>query len=429
MRTAPFLKFSSVKKAHAVYTGDIMEKTKKLYDNEPYSTTFEASVIGLQLPKEGRLASVVLDATLFFPEEGGQTPDTGVLAGFPVVDVQIDSDGVITHLVDVSSAQTEGSGAAPCGILAPGAAVHGQINWEHRFSNMQNHSGEHILSGLLHRLFGYENVGFRLSDHTVTLDTAGPLSEKDLILLEQRANAVVWSNVPIHCEYPAAEVLAALDYRSKKAIDGPVRIVTIEGVDACACCAPHVSQTGEIGLIKILSAEKNRNATRLTFLCGSRALLEMQRRQEELTRASRLMNEPVETVSSGVRKRLDEIYALKGALYQKELQYIQAKLSTLSAMEDSSGDLYLFETDLSPKAQRELMNGLCGQGRRYAGVFVGSEENSWKYLIGSRGSDARIPGALLREKLQARGGGKADMVQGSLTASEAEIRQVLGECG
>lgn len=400
-----------------------MKTTIKLYDNTPYATEFDAVILDVQPARRENLAAVVLDATLFFPEEGGQTPDKGLLSGFPVADVQIAADGCITHFVELPP-HTE-----PAAVLHAGETVHGQLDWEHRFSNMQNHSGEHILSGLLHRMYGYENVGFRLSEHTVTLDTAGDLTPEQVQTLEREANAAVWRNLPIHCTYPSATELEEMSYRSKKAIDGPVRIVSIEGIDVCACCAPHVAATGEIGLIKILSAEKNRSATRLTFLCGGRALREMQRRQEELLRVSHLIHEPVETVSGGVQKRLDEIYALKGSLYQKELQYIEARLAALPAAGDASADTYLFENDLSPRAQRELMNRLCERNGRYAGVFVGNDGEGWKYLIGSRTADAGIPGALLRKELGARGGGKADMVQGSLDAPEDRIREILGNCG
>ncbi len=400
-------------------TVGMMKKTIKLYDNTPYADEFDAVILDVQPAQRENLAAVVLDATLFFPEEGGQTPDQGLLAGFPVADVQIEADGCITHFLELPPH------TAPDAVLRAGETVHGQLNWAHRFSNMQNHSGEHILSGLLHRRYGYENVGFRLSEHTVTLDTAGELTAEQVQELEQEANAAVWRNLPVHCTYPPAEELEKLSYRSKKAVDGPVRIVSIEGIDMCACCAPHVARTGEIGLIKILSAEKNRSATRLTFLCGGRALAEMQRRQEELLRVSHLIHEPVETVSCGVQKRLDEIYALKGSLYRKELQYIDARLAALPPG-DASSDIYLFENDLSPRAQRELMNRLCEQGGRYAGVFAGSDTDGWKYLIGSRTADARIPGALLVRELGARGGGKSDMVQGSLHAAADRIRQVLG---
>ncbi len=425
-----------------------MNETKKLYDTNPYDTDFDAVVLDVQAGKVAGTMTVVLDSTLFFPEEGGQTPDRGVLAGFPIVDVQLSEGGVIQHTLQVTEPprvsgpcqealmSKESSGAANsnpaevlAGTLSPGKTVHGTIDWTHRFSNMQNHSGEHILSGLLHQCWGYENVGFRLSDNTVTLDTSGPLSDADLIRLENMANAVIWRNVTIRCEYPSQEELSSLDYRSKKAIDGPVRIVTIEGVDACACCAPHVRRTGEIGLIKILSAEKNRGATRLTFLCGERALAEMQHYQAELQKASRLMNEPVETISSGVQKRLEEIHALKNLCRQKEQQYLQQLLAALPAPSEDAQDLYLFEEDLSPLSQRELMNRLCEMGWRYAGVFVRKNNDEWQYLIGSRSGDATIPGNLLRESFGARGGGKPAMVQGTVKGSAEDIQNCCADIG
>ena len=405
-----------------------MKETIKLYDAHPYDTDFDATVLGSQEGTVPGTAVVLLDATLFFPEEGGQTPDRGFLAGFPVIDVQLSGDGTILHTLRISVSKAP-SDADTCTALAtvllPGSGVHGTIDWPHRFSNMQNHSGEHILSGLLHNLWGYENVGFRLSDNNVTLDTSGPLSDDDLITLESKANAVVWRNVSIRCEYPSPAELSALEYRSKKSIDGPVRIVTIDGVDVCACCAPHVRRTGEIGLIKILSAEKNRGATRLTFLCGGRALAKMQHYQAELQHSSRLMNEPVETVSSGVQKRLDEIRELRDLCHQKEQQYIQQLLSALTAPSDDSQDYYLFESGLSPLSQRELMNQLCEMGWRYSGVFVRKNNDEWQYLIGSRTGDARIPGNFLREHFQAKGGGKPAMVQGTVCGCAEDIRNCL----
>ena len=405
---------------------DFMNETIRLYDAQPYSTEFDAEILSARESLPGT-AEVILSATLFFPEEGGQTPDRGTLAGFPVIDVQISGDRIITHTLKLPS---EDAGAALSSVLVPGQKVRGVIDWDHRYSNMQNHSGEHILSGLLHRQWGYENVGFRLSDNTVTLDTSGVLSPEDLLSLEQKANAVIWSNVSIACEYPPAEILQKLDYRSKKEIDGAVRIVTIPGVDVCACCAPHVRQTGEIGFIKILAADRSKDSTRLTFVCGRRALLEMERRQQQLEEASHLMNEPQETIASGVKRLLQETLSLKETIRNKEQQYIEARLAQIQkdvegASSLSETDLFLFESDLSVLSQRSFMNALCEMGFRYAGVLVGNDEDGWKYLIGGRFADARIPNSLLRSAFQARGGGKPEMVQGTVVASSPEILRVL----
>lgn len=401
--------------------------TIKLYDNAPYETEFDGTILSAQPGTAPGTVHVVLDQTLFFPEEGGQTPDRGTLADFPVVDVQISGDGIITHTLQTGAGPSPGK-EVPSSLL-PGSTVHGRIDWNHRYSNMQNHSGEHILSGLLHSLYSYENVGFRLSDHTVTLDTSGLLTQEQILDLEQRANEVVWRNVPITCEYPSPERLAAMEYRSKKELSGPVRIVTIEGVDVCACCAPHVRRTGEIGLIKILSSLREKKVTRLTILSGKRALLEMEHRQEQLEKASHLMNEPQDTISGGVQRLLDEIGHLKESAKAKEMLYIEARLDDIRRQNSLCGTsgktIFLFESDLSPLSQRAFMNSLCDMGYLYAGVFVGNDTDGWNYLIGSRSADARIPNAALKEQFQARGGGKPDMVQGSVRASEGTIRNAL----
>ena len=454
-------------------------ETIRLYDDHPYETQFDASVLETRPGTAPGTLDVVLDETLFFPEEGGQTPDRGRLGGFPVVDVQISKDGIITHTVDIrrevcvqahpddsaASADTSRScsipaepAPAPIQFPLPGQSVHGVLDWAHRFSNMQNHTGEHILSGLLHSIYGFENVGFRLSDHTVTLDTSGHLSPEQLTGLERRANEVVWRNVPVTCGYPEPERLRSMEYRSKKELDGPVRIVTVEGVDVCACCAPHVRRTGEIGLIKILSAIHSRGgSTRITMVCGARALEVMQQRQAQTEKCSILMNAPQEDIARGVKRLQGEISGLKEEVRRKEERIAGLRLA--EALEAASSgnpsavpgaaavpggrsaenafpepyedreigarDFWIFEPALSPLSRRGLMNRLCDMGWRFAGVFAGSDEEGYQYLIGSRKSDARIPNQALREKLGARGGGKPAMVQGSVAAAEAAIRDVL----
>lgn len=398
--------------------------TIRLYDDHPYETTFRAAVVSAQSAADHTTAAIVLDQTLFFPEEGGQTPDRGTLDNFPVVDVQIDAAGVITHTIRLD---------APDALLpSPGSCVSGTIDWEHRYSNMQNHSGEHVLSGLLHSLYGYENVGFHLSDNTVTLDTSGQLDNGQLLDLERRANEVIYRNVPITCEYPAPEVLAGLEYRSKKPIDGPVRIVTIQGVDVCACCAPHVRHTGEIGLIRILDVIHSRNSMRLSILCGRRALRNEEARAAQLERISHQTNYPQENAADGVQKLLDEIASLReelrtaqAAVLESRLAVIRRDCAGLSPAEMAGRDLWIFEDPMDNLLQRRYMNELCDLGFRFAGVFCGSDQEGWKYLIGSRRDNANTPNALLRQTFGARGGGKPEMVQGSVSAARAALEQAL----
>ena len=221
-------------------------KTKKLYDDNAYATTFDAAITAVEKDEDEGFVWLTLDGTLFFPEEGGQSPDRGTINGLAVTDVQIKND-VIRHKVDMGCARGEGDGCEPGGGetgFSVGATVHGIIDWEYRYRNMQMHTGEHIFSGLVHSIFGYDNVGFHLSDRTATMDYNGKLSELQLNELEERANRVITDNREVNAWYASEEELARMSYRSKKAIDGAVRLVEVDGVDLCACCAPHVRTTG-----------------------------------------------------------------------------------------------------------------------------------------------------------------------------------------
>ena len=233
--------------------------TIKLYDDDAYLKEFAATIT--EISEEKDYIKVVLDRTAFFPEEGGQTPDRGLLNGIPVQDVQIKND-VIYHYLNKDEA----------GTLKVGSEVSGQIDFNHRFSNMQLHSGEHIFSGLVFREYGFNNVGFHLSDNTATMDYDGVLTDEDVLKLETMANEVIVSNKRIFTSYPDEETLKALNYRSKKELSGPIRIVEVEDTDVCACCAPHVKLTGEIGMLKIINRENHRGGVRITYLCGFRAL-------------------------------------------------------------------------------------------------------------------------------------------------------------
>ena len=275
-----------------------MIETIKLYDEDAYATEFTARVVSSEETKSGW--NVVLDRTLFFPEEGGQSPDSGVLAGLRVTDVQI-RKGIITHTLErpavESAGAADGTDRAAQSAAGPavGEEVTGVVDWDKRFSNMQNHTGEHIISGLMHKHYGFDNVGFRLSPRTpVTVDVNGFLDEEQLEALEKEANEVVRRNVNVRAEYPPEEVLKATEYRSKIELTGAVRLVTVEGVDTCACCAPHVRRTGEIGLIRILDAQKTGSGMRIFILCGERALEDLQKKSAVLREISRLTSKKQE---------------------------------------------------------------------------------------------------------------------------------------
>ncbi len=392
--------------------------TVKLYDNNAYQTECSARVISADRieTEESILLDVVLDQTVFFPEEGGQTPDRGIISMddaegnlhfYGVQDVQIKNE-VIHHYVSAEAAA----------FLLPGTAVSCSIDWEHRFDNMQNHSGEHIFSGLVHSMYGYNNVGFHLSESTVSMDYDGPLTKEQVRILEDEANRIIFSNRPILCEYPSEEVLAVLDYRSKKELDSAVRIVTIPDCDVCACCAPHVASTAEIGILKVTKVISYKGGVRLNIVCGSRALADYQNKQTYVEDVMNLLSLPGEEIASGVSSKLQELVAAKQTVNSLMDQLLNNKID---AMDEALVSPILFTDGMDMIRIRNAVNRLTASHSGYCGIF-NKKEDGYSYIIGSSSENCRDLQKQLSEKLNARGGGKPEMIQGSTAASEEEIR-------
>lgn len=401
-----------------------MNPTEKLYDLDAYATAFTAEVLAINWKKEaskasetddGKLAEVILDRTCFFPEGGGQCGDQGVLAGIPVVDTQIDK-GVIRHILRGTSEELE---AAKVHV---GAQVEGRVDFARRFEFMQHHTGEHILSGLMHARYGFNNVGFRLSEHTCTLDVNGQLDEEQILALEKEANEVVFRNIPVAVSYPPEEVLQELPYRSKIEIEDAVRIVEIEGVDICACCAPHVARTGEIGLIKIVKVLHNKESMRLWILCGRKAVSEMQDRQKILEEISHMTNRPQEGADRAVAELMGEVSVLRAKV--RDLAY-EAAFLRIENIPDEQEHVFLFAPPMEPLVHRNLVNKLVEKHHGYCAVFCGSDVEGYRYIAASAALDSREISKILREEFTAKGGGKPVMVQGSVTGTEEAIRSAL----
>lgn len=383
-----------------------MFDVKRLYDHEPYATEFEAEVLSCEPDDtDDAVYTVVLNQTLFFPEEGGQTPDKGTIDGIEVVDVQI-KDGVVYHMVK--------------GSLQVGNKVCGKIDWTHRFNNMQQHSGEHIFSGLVNRHFGYDNVGFHLSDQTVTMDFNGVLTDDDVSMIETEVNKVIVKNVPIVATFPSIEELENMTYRSKKEINEQLRIVTIEGVDVCACCAPHVRTTGEIGMLKVVGRQNYKGGVRISILCGFRALQDYRNKSAIVTELVSSLSEKPENVVAAVEKLKEANYSLKSEINKKTAELMEYKMSSLSG---DSENVLIFESELDDNATRNTVNSLMEQYPGVCAVFVGSDESGYRFIMGSKNKNCREVLAKMKESLTIRGGGTEVMVQGMVTGSEAEIRE------
>lgn len=399
-----------------------MTETIKLYDREAYATEFEADIISCEPNKaDDKRFDIILNQTLFFPEEGGQSPDMGILGGYRVVDVQI-KNGVITHTVDTSAGEC--CEAEKKAELAAGVHVQGKIDWQHRFYNMQQHSGEHIFSGIVHRRFGFENVGFHLSDSVVTMDFSGVISPENIAEVEHEVNVAISKNIPIEVTYPSRDELAQMEYRSKIEIEGQVRIVTVPGYDVCACCAPHVKRTGEIGMLKVMNYQNYKGGVRISILCGFRALEAFRQKCDIISELMGIFTTNQEAIVDNVTKLKAVNQSLKSELGTAKSALLDYKVAELPADTDNA---VLFECGIDTNTARNCVNALVEKYSGFSAFFMGNDEEGYSFIIGSKNADCNTVAAALRNKLGARGGGKPVMVQGSVKAAKSEIEEVLKE--
>lgn len=372
--------------------------TIKLYEQEGYQTTFQAHVVSCI--KKNELYDIILDQTLFFPEEGGQTCDQGTLNDVKVHDVQIIDQEIHHYVNDPLKGK-----------------IIGKIDFKHRYTNMQNHSGEHILSGLVKEMFGFDNSGFHLSLNEITTDYSGFLNTKQLEKLEKRANEVILENHPIHCFYP--EDTSLYNYRSKKEINEALRLVEIEGIDCCACCAPHVRSTSEIGLIKILKAIKHKQGVRIWFICGYRAYQDYHQKHLQAMHISQKLSLPSDDLTHGIDRLINENNDLKQEISKLKKQSIDLQIQSLSVQ-----DFHLvFVEELDRSLQLYYCNQLLDLAHRFSAVFVG-KENNYRFYITSH-EDARLLLENLKEHFEVKGGGKKDMVQGQIQGSKEDVEELL----
>lgn len=372
--------------------------TERLYEGEAYCWDFEAVVQSCTQTARGW--EVVLNRTAFYPEGGGQSADTGTLGGARVLDVQRSGDEIV-HL---------------CDRAVPHGSVHGTVDWARRMDLMQQHGGEHILSGLIHTRFGYANVGFHMGADVVTADFDGPLSLAQLSELELAANRAIRSNAPIRCYYPAADTLNTLSYRAKENLHGPVRLVEIVGIDCCACCGTHVHFTGEIGLLLVLSAVKFRGGTRVELLCGDRAIRYYQTLAAQNRSVSQRLSAKPTAISDAVGRMQDELAAA-----QRTAAALEERLIALLAAQQAGQERVLIFEQLAAPALRALATRLLQGGVRCC-LVCAADGDGYRYVIAARDMDLRDTVRALHAHLGGRGGGKPDFAQGSLRAGADEIR-------
>ena len=380
-------------------------ETEKLYYADPFLTDFTATVLDCQPDKNGYL--VTLDRTAFYPEGGGQPADHGVLDRAAVTDVH-EKNGVILHNVDRA--------------VEIGKTVAGAIDWGRRFDHMQQHSGEHICSGLICERFHCDNVGFHMGADIVTIDFNADISWEELLEIEAKANQYLYENHPIDIQFHRGAELEAIDYRSKKALEGDVRIVAFPGADCCACCGTHVVRSGQVGLVKFLSVQKFRDGVRIELLSGKRAHRYLSECWAQDVRIAQALSVKPNASFAGVERVLAELSALK----QRCAKLEESVFAQTAAQYEGKGDVLLFEDEMSGDSLRKLCDAVTNHcGGRCAG-FAGAD-GAYKYAIGHVGGDLRELTKKMNAELNGRGGGKPNFVQGSVTAARGEIETFFAE--
>ena len=380
-------------------------ETTKLYYEDPFLQGFTAAVTSCEEGKGGYL--VTLDRTAFYPEGGGQPYDTGVLGEAKVLEVH-DKNGVITHLCNKP--------------LAVGASVEGKIDWARRFDHMQQHSGEHICSGLICERFRCDNVGFHMGTDTVTIDFNADISWEELMEIEEAANRYICEDHPIDIRFYRGAELDKVEYRSKKPLEGDVRIVAFPGADCCACCGTHVLRSGQVGLVKFLSVQKFREGVRIELLCGDRARRYLSACWEQSLHIGQALSVKPVASAAAVERLQSELGALKLRCAKLE----ESAFAQIAAQYEGKGDVLLFEDEMSGDSLRKLCDAVANACGGRCAVFAGTD-GAYKYAIGHAGGELRDFTKKMNAALSGRGGGKPNFVQGSVGCDRAAIEAFFAE--
>ena len=389
--------------------------TRKLYYEDCHLAQFTARVTGCRetalVTSTGTTApgwEATLDATAFYPEGGGQACDLGTLGGAQVWDVQ-ERDGEVVHLCDRP--------------LEVGGQVEGKIDYERRFDLMQQHTGEHIVSGIIHRRYGYHNVGFHMGAVLTTIDFDGVIPAEDLPAIEAEANRALWEDLELKCWCPTPEELPQVKYRTKRALPWPVRIVQVPGVDSCACCGVHVVRTGEVGLVKLLSAVGLRGGTRMEMACGQRALDILNGAYEQNRQVSQAFSAKI-TETGAAARRMNELLAAE------KFRVTGLQRQMFRQIADGYGDqkeVVHFEADLEPALVRELADAIADRTGGTAAVFSGTDGGGYSFCLVARSGDLRPLGKAMTQALGGRGGGKPNIQQGKVSADALAIKTFFAE--
>jgi len=381
-------------------------ETRKLYYEDCLVKEFTATVVGCEKTEKGWL--VELDATAFFPGGGGQACDLGTLDGVALLDMK-EAGETVLHLCRQP--------------LTVGHTVEGKLDWSRRLDQMQQHSGEHIVSGIIYERFGGHNVGFHVGADVVTIDFDCPIPANALPEIERQTNEAIYANLPVNCWYPDREQLPVIHYRSKKALDWPVRLVQIPGYDSCACCGVHTAYTGQVGLVKLFSCVKFHQGVRIEMACGARALAYLSAVYAQNQQVCRAFSaKPLETGAAAQRMN-DALAAEKFRATGLERQLFDR----IAESYVNQGAVLHFADSLEPGAVRELADRIAQKCGGVAAVFSGSDENGYTVCLVSKAGSVAELGKEMNAALCGRGGGKPGFFQGSVKADKTAITAFFGK--
>jgi alanyl-tRNA synthetase len=379
--------------------------TDRLYYTDSYLTSFDAVVRSSDLV--GDRSHVVLDRTAFYPSSGGQPFDMGRLGGQTIVDVVDNDIGDVVHIVS--------------GSLEPGASVHGDVDWPRRLDHMQQHTGQHMLSAAFDRLAGVRTVSFHLGAEASTIDLAREVTSAEIDRAESEANSVVWEDRPVSVRFVSAEQAAELPLRKEPIRGGTLRLVEIPDFDLSACGGTHVARTGVVGLIAVAGVERFKGASRVSFVCGRRALGSHRALRDVVLAATRGLSVTAPEVKGAIERLQSD--ARDATKVTRRLQDELAVFRAAKLRDDAEaiGPLRVVlrsEPELDGAGLKSLASAVVGESGLVA-VFTG--RGTPVPVIVARSTDVSVDAAaLLREiasELGGRGGGTAAIAQGGLAAS------------
>ncbi len=381
--------------------------TEKIYEKDGMCMSFDANILETRETKRG--LALILDKTAFFPEGGGQTADTGTIGGVRVLDVQT-VDGEILHYVE---------------SIPKGTSVFCELDADERLRKMQNHLGEHLLCGAIHRAHGFENVGFHLGADYMTFDVSGPMTAEEIYAAEVEANKAIAADAPVRCYVPTAEELHALDYRAKsEKLESAeeIRIVDVEGFDRCACCAPHLDRAGKVGLIKIVDAMHYKGGMRFWALCGFDALKDYDTRLTEIRALSSLFSAKPHEVVSAANAKMDEISQLKASIGAMRKEIVKLKLALIPPQNES---VIIFEDDMDALSMRELATAGAEKTNGIFAVFAGNDESGYRFTATAKNAPLKALAAEIRKALKGKCGGSDLMITGQVSCTKDEATAFL----